>query len=186
MKVRRPKGWAIWITGLPGSGKSVVAHRLWKTLSEMGVNSQIISSDALRRVLTPQPTYSEGEREILYNLVAYMAKMLTDNGVNVIIDATGNRRRYRARCRRMIDKFFEVYLRCPLEVCIRRETLRRKLYHAPKGIYRKATRGESSTVPGFGVPYEAPRKPEVLIDSDRHTPSEIIETILDRLPEVLR
>ncbi|MEM2840097.1 MAG: adenylyl-sulfate kinase [Candidatus Bathyarchaeia archaeon] len=182
---RKVKGWAIWITGLPGSGKSIVAHKLWKVLSKMGVDSQIISSDALRRFLTPKPTYSEEEREIVYRAIAYIAKTLTDNGVNVIIDATGNRRRYRAMCRRMIDKFFEVYLRCPLEVCIRREMARKERFYAPRDIYGKAMRGMSTTVPGFGVPYEPPRRPEVLIESDRQKPNEIVETVIGKLSNVL-
>jgi adenylylsulfate kinase len=186
LRGRKVKGWAIWITGLPGSGKSIVANKLWKVLFRMGVNSQIISSDALRRFLTPKPTYSEEEREMVYGAIAYIAKTLTDNGVNVIIDATGNRRRYRAMCRRMIDKFFEVYLRCPLEVCIQREMARKERFYAPRNIYGKAMRGESTTVPGFGVPYEAPRRPEVLIESDRQKPDEIVETIIGKLSNVLR
>ncbi len=177
------KGWAIWITGLPGSGKSVVARRLWIGLSEMGIRSQIISSDALRKILTPKPKYSEEEREMVYSLIAFIAKILTDNGVNVLIDATGNRRRYRDSCRSQISSFLEVYLRCPLEVCMGREESRAESYLAPKDIYRKARSGESCTVPGFGAPYEAPERPEILVDSDRQSPEEIVQVIIGRLSE---
>ncbi len=83
-------GWCVWITGLPGSGKSVVSRALINLLKKEGVAAQLLSSDELRKTLTPNPTYSLEEREIVYAAISYTAKLLTDNGVNVIIAATGN------------------------------------------------------------------------------------------------
>ncbi|MFQ6095969.1 MAG: adenylyl-sulfate kinase [Candidatus Bathyarchaeia archaeon] len=182
MREMRETGWCIWVTGLPGSGKSTVSHALLERLEEQGIHAQILSSDMLRKVVTPNPRYTEEERDIVYGAIVFVAKLLTGNGVNVIIDATANRRRYRDKARKEIAKFMEAYLRCPLDVCIRRESERKgDIFHAPKGIYKKALTGESATVPGIGVPYEEPKSPEVVIDSDKLTPEECAERILETM-----
>jgi adenylylsulfate kinase len=100
-------GWCVWITGLPGSGKSTIAHLLSKELRSLGIHVCVLSSDALRKVMTPNPRYTEEERDVVYGTLVYIAKLLTDNGVNVIIDATGNRRKYRDNARREISQFME-------------------------------------------------------------------------------
>lgn len=176
------KGWCIWITGLPGSGKSTIAHALLIKLNSLGFHAQVLSSDALRKVMTPNPKYTEDERDIVYGTLVYIAKLLTDNGVNVIIDATGNRRKYRDRARREIQRFMEAYVRCPIEVCIGREFRRgANSFGAPKNIYMKAFTGESRTVPGLGAPYEEPLNPEVIVDSDKLNPEECAEKILEAI-----
>ncbi|MEM2942433.1 MAG: adenylyl-sulfate kinase [Candidatus Bathyarchaeia archaeon] len=183
MATPKREGWAVWVTGLPGSGKSTTANLLKETLSKRGIQSQILSSDALRRSLTPKPTYTDQEREMVYRTITLITKILTDNGLNVIIDATGNMRRYREACRAQVNRFIEVYLKCPIEVCMGREESRRETFQAPRGIYRKARAGESRNVPGLGAPYEPPENPEVLADSQKQTPEEIVQLILARLLE---
>jgi len=177
-------GWCVWVTGLPGSGKSTVAKALLEKLRKRVVHAQIVSSDMLRKVVTPEPTYSDEERDMVYGAIVFVAKLLTQNGVNVIIDATGNLRRYRNQARREVPRFMEAYLRCPLEVCIQRETERKEYAYAPKAIYKKASMGESATVPGMGAPYEEPLQPEVTVDSDKLDPSECAQRILEALMKV--
>jgi len=177
----KQSGWCVWVTGLPGSGKSVVSHALLGKLKARGVDAQILSSDMLRKVVTPKPSYSPQERDTVYATLVFVAKLLTENGVNVIIDATGNRRRYRDQARRQIPRFMEAYLKCPLEVCVRRETVRREYAYAPKDIYKKAAEGKSKTVPGMGAPYEHPLKPEVTVDSEKLNPEQCAQKILDAL-----
>ncbi|MCS7386372.1 MAG: adenylyl-sulfate kinase [archaeon GB-1867-005] len=172
------KGWCVWITGLPGSGKSTIARILLKMLQERGIKAQIVSSDALRKLATPKPKYTEEERDIVYGALVYAAKVLTENGVNVIIDATGNKRKYREMARREIEKFMEAYLKCPLETCIERELSRKETHYAPRGIYMKALTGESKTVPGLGAPYEEPKSPEVIINTEEKPPEESAGEIL--------
>lgn len=171
-------GWCVWVTGLPGSGKSVVSEALIKLLDQRGLHAQLLSSDALRKVLTPKPSYSLGERDIVYATLAYIAELLTLNGVNVVIDATGNLRCYRENARKRIPKFLEAYLKCPLEVCMERETKREVMYDAPRKIYSRARKGKISTVPGIGQPYEPPTGPEVTMDTTKCTPEECAQKIL--------
>jgi len=180
------KGWCVWITGLPGCGKSIVSEALLRFLEEKGVHAQLLSSDALRKVLTPKPTYSLEERDVVYATLVYVAHLLTNNGVNVVIDSTGNLRRYRENARKRIPRFIEAYLECPLNVCIQREARRRKTRQAPRRIYARAAKGKASTVPGIGQPYEPPLAPDVTIDTTRHTPEESAGRILRVLSDCLR
>jgi len=176
------KGWCVWVTGLPGSGKSTIARALLDKMREQNVHAQILSSDMLRKVMTPNPRYTEEERSIVYGTIVFIAKLLTENGVNVIIDATANRRRYRSKARKEIPFFVEAYIRCSLKVCIKRESKRRGYtYHAPEDIYKKAFTGESKTVPGIGAPYEEPFDPEVTVDSENMNPDECAQKILEMI-----
>lgn len=175
------QGWCVWVTGLPGSGKSIVSEALIRLLEQKGIPAQLLSSDALRKVLTPKPTYTLEERDIVYATLVYIAELLTKNGVNVVIDATGNLRRYRENVRRRIPRFMEAYLECPLEVCMERELKRKKTHHAPKQIYAKAMEGKAPTVPGVGQPYEPPISPEITIDTTKYTPEQAAGKILETL-----
>jgi adenylylsulfate kinase len=174
-------GWCVWVTGLPGSGKSTVSQALLALLDKSNLHAQILTSDSLRKVLTPEPTYSLAERDMVYDTLVYIAKLLTRNGVNVIIDATGNLRRYREHAREQISRFVEAYLECPLEVCIQRETQRQETHQAPEQIYERALRGDTSTVPGIGQPYEPPRKPEIAVNTTEHPPQQAAQKILEAI-----
>lgn len=178
--------WCVWVTGLPGSGKSTIAQALLQKLKEHGVHAQILSSDMLRKFVSPKPTYSPKERDIVYATLVFIAKLLTQNNINVIIDATGNLRYYRDNARKEIPKFIEAYLECPQEVCIQRETKRKNTHHAPQKIYIKAYKGKAPTVPGLGAPYEPPLHPEVTVDSARLSPEQCAQEILNTINKIIR
>ncbi|MGE5246086.1 MAG: adenylyl-sulfate kinase [Betaproteobacteria bacterium] len=145
---------AVWITGLPASGKSTIARALVHELAIRGIDVAVLESDVLRSVLTPHATYSDEERDTFYRSMAYIGSLLVSHGVPVIFDATANRRAYREAARSAIERFVEVYVDCPLDVCIARD---------PKSIYRKARSGEASTVPGAQSSYERPEQPDVVV-----------------------
>jgi len=172
------KGWCIWLTGLPGSGKTTIAKELKNILKKHAICAQIVSSDVLRKFVTPNPKYTEEERELVYRAIVFTSKLLTENGVNVIIDATGNRRRFRELARKEIQNFAEAYVKCSLKVCMERESKRIDEY-APRDIYKKGLEGKSPTVPGLGVPYEEPVNPEIVIDSERLNPSTCAQIVFD-------
>ena len=156
--------WAIWITGPPGSGKTTVARGAAAALAERGVRVKVLDLDEIRRVITPQPAYTDAERELVYRALAYMARLLTEAGVPVLIDATAHRRAWRELARELIPAFAEVQLRCPLEVCMGREQRRRRS-HAPADIYARGGK-PGATVPGLDVPYEPSATPELVLDTD--------------------
>jgi adenylylsulfate kinase len=131
----------------------------------------------VRKVLTVHPKYTEEERRVVYGALLFVSKMLTQNEVNVIIDATANRRRYRDEARRSIARFAEIYLKCPLEVCMEREKRRKRRFGAPPRIYAKARTGASKTVPGLGVPYEVPLSPELTTDTFQFRPNQSADQI---------
>ncbi len=164
-----PASFALWITGLPASGKSSIVARLTPGLRDLGLDVEVLESDALRRLLTPEPTYSTAERDLFYRAMAFMGARLLAHGVNVIFDATASRRDYREFARTLIPGLLEVSIECPLEVCMQRDK---------KGTYRRGLEGTSSTVPGLQVPYEAPVAPELTIDTTVVTPDAGAEQVL--------
>jgi adenylylsulfate kinase len=174
-------GWCTWITGLPGSGKSTVADALLELLEKEGVHAQLLSSDALRRVVTPKPSYSLEERDVVYATLVYISELLTQNGVKVVIDATGNLRRYREDARKRMPVFIEAYLECPLEVCREREARRARTHHAPRQIYERAGHGKAPTVPGVGQPYEPPSNPEITLDTTKCSPTKCAQKVLEKI-----
>lgn len=166
---------AVWITGRPASGKSTIAAALAAALRARNVDVEVIESDALRRAVTPRPTYTDEEREIFYAAMAVMGERLAKHGVAVIFDATAHRRAWRDRARQSIARFAEVYVDCAEDVCRARD---------PKGIYRKAREGLATSVPGVQVPYEPPARPEVTVQGDGMAPddaaSRVIAYLIDR------
>ena len=163
---------AIWITGLPSSGKTTIRRALVKRLNEAGISVQVLESDELRRIITPKPTYSPEERDNFYNVMVYAGELLIRNGANIIFDATANKRLYRDKARGAITNFVEVYVKCPLSVCMQRD---------PKGIYKKAKEGGANTVPGLQELYEEPLNPEIVIESDKEKPEAAAEKIFQFL-----
>jgi adenylylsulfate kinase len=163
---------ALWITGLPASGKSTITAALVAGLRKRGIDPIVLESDVFRKHFTPHATHSEEDRVSFYQGIVEIAAMILDRGIPVVIDATGNRRAYRTPARERFPKFAEVFVECPLEVCMGRD---------PKGIYRKGIEGSASTVPGLQAEYEPPIHPELRIRSDHEDPDEAARKILDFL-----
>jgi adenylylsulfate kinase len=162
----------IWITGLPASGKSSLRAALVEQLQKGGTVVAVLESDALRKTFSAESGYSDMEREFFYGSLAFIGRTLIDHGISVIFDATANRRSYRNRARRQIERFVEVFVDTPLEICMQRD---------PKGIYRKAREGAAEFVPGVGTAYEPPENPEITVRGDQEDPSEAACRIVEWL-----
>jgi len=170
MTIDRSPSFAIWITGLPASGKSTIVSALKPQIEGLGLTVEVLESDEARRVITPAPTYSEAERGLFYRALAFTGQKLVAHGVTVVFDATASRRVYRDFARSLIPRFIEVSVECPLSICMERDK---------KGTYRKGQLGESLTVPGLQSPYEAPLNPDLRIDSTTTPSGEAASRIRD-------
>jgi adenylylsulfate kinase len=160
---------AVWLTGLSGSGKSAIAKQLLQSLHEKGVDAAVLESDVMRTQLTPFPGYDEQDRAFFYGALCRIGAMLVAQGRPVIFDATANRRGYRDAARKAISRFAEVYVDTPLEICAARDT---------KGLYRSQ---DVKMLPGAQSPYEPPLAPELVVHGDRGMPGQGAARIVDFL-----
>jgi adenylylsulfate kinase len=172
---RTRPAFAIWITGLPASGKSTLTAAIKEQLLQHRVDVAVLESDELRKVFTPNAHYDSKERETFYRQLAYVGALLARHGVPVIFDATANRRTYRDLARHQIPRFMEIYVDVPIETCKARD---------PKGIYAKAMIGVATTVPGVQDAYEPPEKPDLILHGDREGPKEGAARVITKLIEI--
>jgi len=166
----QPPACGIWVTGLPASGKSTIVSALRPQLEALGLTVDVLESDEVRRLLTPQATYSSEERDRFYRALAFIGQRLVAHGVTVVFDATASRQAYRDWARAMIPRFIEVAVECPLALCMKRDR---------KGTYQKGLRGQSTTVPGLQSSYESPANPQLRIDTTKLSPQEAAKQICD-------
>ena len=169
------KGFTLWFTGLPCSGKSAVADGVAAILRERGLRVERLDGDIVRQDLTRDLGFSREDRNENIRRVTFVAKLLTRNGVAVLTSFISPYREVRARSRQEIGNFIEVYAKCPLEVCIKRDI---------KGMYQKAIRGEIKEFTGISDPYEEPENPEILLETDKETLEESVQIVLRRLGEL--
>ena len=169
------KGFGVWLTGLPSSGKTTIARALEKILREKGLNVEVLDGDEVRRNLSPDLGFTKENRESHAKRVAYVTKLLVRNGVAVIVGLISPFRKFREHARNQIGNFVEVWVKCPLEECMRRD---------PKGLYKKAINGEINDLTGIQDPYEEPLNPEVTVDTSKESVEESVNKILKKLEEL--
>ncbi len=165
----------VWLTGPSGAGKTVLANKLKEKLLEKGYKVEILDGDEIRKTFYPGLGYSREEREMHNRVVIRMAELLSRNGIVTIVSLISPYRRVREQARETIGKFIEVYLKCPLEIRIKRD---------PKGLYAKAIRGEIRNLTGYNGAYEEPEKPELTLETHRLTVEEEVKLILDKAKQL--
>ena len=168
----KERGFVVWLTGLPASGKTTIARKLEKELRERGLKVEVLDGDEVRRWLSPEAGFSREDRERHLRRVAYVSHLLARNGVVVIASFVSPYRSTRDFARQLIGDFVEVYVKCSLETCMKRD---------PKGLYHKALAGEIKDMTGIQDPYEEPLSPEVVVDSERESPDECAKRIMVKL-----
>src|SRR5919108_2181127 len=168
-------GFTVWFTGLPSSGKSTLARLLEEVLVQRGQRVEVLDGDEVRLRLSRGLGFSKEDRDENIRRITYVAKLITRCGGGGITCALSPHRSLREEARQEIGRFVEVYVRCPLNVCIARDV---------KGLYAKALRGELSAFTGVSDPYEEPLTPEVTVETDRERPEESVAKILRRLEEL--
>ena len=153
--------WAMWITGVPGSGKSVLAQAVAAELRARGEPVRVLEMDEIARALTPEPRGTDAEREVIHRALGYTASLLTELGVPVIIDAAAHRRAWRDLARASIPRFAEVHVSCPPDVALERA---QGGSGAPSGGVERGGPARS-TARAVDLPYEPPLAPELVIES---------------------
>ena len=174
-QANRDRGVVIWFTGLSGSGKTTIAHVLEDKLLEAGIPVETLDGDVVRENLSKGLGFSKEDRDTNIRRIAFVAHLLQRNGVFVITAAISPYAAVREEARAMAKDFVEVFADAPLEVCEQRDV---------KGLYKKARAGEIKGFTGIDDPYEAPSGPEVVCATDKQTPEESAQQVMDKLIEL--
>jgi adenylylsulfate kinase len=146
----------------------MLTSALVNKLKRRGVHVTVLESDALRKSFATT-SYDEQDRDYFYGSLAFIGQILTKLGINVVFDATANRRVYRDRARERIPQFLEIHVDTPLDVCMSRD---------PKGIYEKGKAGLSQNVPGLQAEYEPPLNPDLVTHGDTEPPGVAAERVI--------
>jgi adenylyl-sulfate kinase len=166
------RGSTVWFTGLPSSGKSTLARMLEDILKYRRFHVEVLDGDEVRLRLSKGLGFSKEDRDENIRRIAYVAKVITRCGAVAITCAISPYREIRNEAREEIGRFVEVYVKCNLEECIRRDV---------KGLYRKALSGEIKNFTGISDPYEEPLNPEIVVETHKETPQESLHKIISGL-----
>jgi adenylylsulfate kinase len=168
------KSVVIWFTGLSGAGKSTLAHAVEDQLFQRGCNTYVGDGDNIRHGLCGDLGFSPEHRAENIRRIGEVAKLFLDAGVIVLTAFISPYRAVRERARERVaaSDFIEVYCRCTLEVCEKRDV---------KGLYQRAKAGEIKEFTGISAPYEEPVAPEIVIDTDKYSVRECVNTIMQYL-----
>ncbi|MEJ5227786.1 adenylyl-sulfate kinase [Thermodesulfovibrio sp.] len=154
------KSGVLWFTGLPSSGKSSIAHTFEKLLFEKGIKCYVLDGDNIRHGLNADLDFGEEDRRENIRRVVEVAKLFVDAGLIVLASFVSPYKKDREYIRRQFegDNFIEIYVKCSVEECARRD---------PKGYYEKAKKGLIKGYTGVDSPYEEPERPDIVIDTEK-------------------
>src|SRR5713226_306987 len=166
------EGFTLWFTGLSGAGKSTLANLVAAELKKRSHRVEILDGDEVRTNLSKGLGFSKEDRDTNIRRIGYVCKLLARNGVIAISAAISPYSSVRDEVRKMHERFFEVYVECPLDTLVARDV---------KGLYKKALAGEIKNFTGVNDPYEAPHTPEVTAYTSTETIEESTASILNYL-----
>jgi adenylylsulfate kinase len=167
------QGFTAWFTGLSGSGKSTIAEMLFHELAARGLKTEILDGDVVRQNLSKGLGFSKEDRDTNIRRIAFVADLLTRNGVATICCPISPYKETRDEARALIGEFVEIYVHATVdEIAANRD---------PKGLYKKALAGEITGFTGVDDPYEVPEDPELVVDTENETPEESLANVLSAL-----
>jgi adenylyl-sulfate kinase len=166
------KGFTLWFTGLPSSGKSTLARKVEEVLLERGCNVEVLDGDEVRENLSKGLGFSKEDRDINIRRIGWVAKILARNGVVAIGAAISPYKAIRDEVRGWHDRFVEVYVEASID-CLKERDV--------KGLYKKALAGEIKGFTGIDDPYEAPDNPEIHVNSETESVDESLNKIIRTL-----
>jgi len=170
------KGFTLWLTGLSGAGKTTLARQIFNELRNQGLLVEILDGDEVRANLSKGLGFSKEDRDTNIRRIGYVSRLLSRNGVAVITAAISPYRDIRNEVRQSIEndgsRFIEVYVKCPIDVLVKRDV---------KGLYKKALAGEIDGFTGVSDPYQEPVEPEIVVETDRESIEQSVDTIISEL-----
>ena len=169
------KGFTLWFTGLSGAGKTTISKLIETELHNRRNRLEILDGDVVRENLSKGLGFSKEDRDTNIRRIAFVADLLSRNGVPVITAAISPYRELRDEARELMgDRFIEVFVKASVEECIERD---------PKGLYKKALAGEIKEFTGVSDPYEEPLNPEIVLDTEAESPEESAAKLISLLEE---
>jgi adenylyl-sulfate kinase len=169
------QGFTLWFTGLSGAGKTTISKLVVTELQSRGSAIEVLDGDVVRENLSKGLGFSKEDRDINIRRIAFVADLLSRNGVPVITAAISPYRELRDEARGQMDgRFIEAYVKASVEECERRDV---------KGLYAKARAGEIKEFTGVSDPYEPPENPELVLETEEQSPEESAATIIAYLEE---
>jgi adenylyl-sulfate kinase len=169
------RGFTLWFTGLSGAGKTTISHIVEKELRDRGSRVEVLDGDIVRENLSKGLGFSKEDRDTNIRRIAFVADLLSRNGVPVITAAISPYREIRAEAREtMGDRFIEVFVKASVEVCAERDV---------KGLYEKAFSGEIKEFTGVSDPYEEPLDPELTLETEHESAEDSAAKIIALLEE---
>lgn len=166
------KGLLIWLTGYSGAGKTTLANFVKETLTHRRYACELLDGDVIRQHLSRGLGFSKEDRCENIQRIGFVAELLCRHGVIVIVSAISPYKSARDEVRKRIPHFIEVYIKCSIEECERRDV---------KGLYKKAKAGELNFFTGISDPYEAPENPEIVCNTEFETVEESAQKIIESL-----
>jgi adenylylsulfate kinase len=170
------KGFTVWFTGLSGAGKSTIAEMLFHEFQARGLKTEILDGDVVRQNLSKGLGFSKEDRDTNIARIAFVANLLTRNGVATICCPISPYKETRDAARELIGEFVEVYVHATVEEIA--------AHRDPKGLYKKALAGEITGFTGVDDPYEAPENPELVLYTLEEEPLDSLQRTLERLAEL--
>jgi adenylylsulfate kinase len=173
--MKKHQGYTLWFTGLPCCGKTTIANQVAVLLKKKGYLVEQLDGDIIRQNFSSDLSFSKKDRDENIKRATFLAKMLSRNNVVVLASFVSPYRKQRRKARKEIKNFVEVYVRCPVKICMKRDV---------KGMYKKALEGKIQHFTGVDDPYEEPEHPELIVDTDIESVEESVEKVLSKLQEL--
>ncbi|HWR63570.1 MAG TPA: adenylyl-sulfate kinase [Candidatus Thermoplasmatota archaeon] len=173
--MKKHLGFTIWFTGLPCCGKTTIANEVAVVLKKRNYLVEQLDGDLIRQNFSSDLTFSKKDRDENIKRATFLAKMLSRNNVVVLASFVSPYRKQRRRARKEIKNFVEVYVRCPVKICMKRDV---------KGMYQQALEGKITHFTGVDDPYEEPEHPELIVDTDIESVEESVGKVLRKIEEL--